>query len=69
MTAAEFGLTDRQVEILQSIADGKAMGTIAASLGLAPTSASNELRRAMETLGAHNKIHAVAAAMRKGFIE
>lgn len=69
MTAADFGLTERQLAILQGIADGKAIQTIAGEVRLAPTTVGNELHRAMETLGVNTKTHAVAAAMRKGFIE
>lgn len=69
MNAADFGLTNRQLDILQGLADGEPIGLIAARLRIAHTTVTNEMNKARDALDTKTKTHAVAAAMRKGFID
>lgn len=69
LTPQAFGLTPRQIVILQGIADGEPLGIVAERLCVARTTVSNEISRAIEALSAKTKSHAVAAALRKGFID
>lgn len=69
MTPDDFGLTARQLRILQGLADGESLDDIGRDLGVAWSTTRNDLHRATRALGVTNKIHAVAAAMRKDLID
>lgn len=61
-------LTPRQGQILAAVADGHRPGNIARDLNLAPETVKNHLSKALKTLGARNRAHAVAIALRTGLI-
>lgn len=69
MTASDFGLTAREIEALQCIADGQTCEQIAKAIGVHTSSAEAYVKRATKRLGARGRTHAVAEAIRKGLIE
>jgi DNA-binding NarL/FixJ family response regulator len=62
-------LTAREVEILQSIADGKTTDDIAASLFLSPHTVNSHVRSILSKLAVHSKLDAVLFGLRNGLIE
>lgn len=67
--AADLGLYAHEVVALQILADGGDDAAIAARLGRTENAARAVVRRASRRLGVSTRLHAVAAAMRKGLIE
>ncbi len=63
------GLTKRQREILQLIADGHSTARIARQLGLSGETVRTHTKAILSRLGARDRAHAVATAMRSGLIE
>ena len=61
---AAHRLTGRQIEILQSLAAGEQVKTIAARLGIAETTARNHVAAILRRLGCHSQLEAVAEARR-----
>jgi DNA-binding NarL/FixJ family response regulator len=61
-------LTDREREILSTLAGGASNQAIATSLGLSPHTVRNHLARIYERLGARSRLEAVAIAVREGYI-
>lgn len=68
-TASELGLTDRQAEILQLLAQGKSTGQIADQLFLSKTTVRNHVAHLMANLGVHTRVQAVVVAARAGLIQ
>lgn len=62
------GLTRRQIEILQLLADGESTKTIAERLHLSHATVRNHLARALGGLGVHTRVQAVVAATRLGLV-
>lgn len=62
-------LTDREIELLRLAADGKTAGEISEALGVTERTANFHIGNAIEKLGAGNKTHAVALAMRMGLLD
>ncbi|MGO9158433.1 response regulator [Mycobacterium sp.] len=62
-------LTPRESEVLNFIAQGCSIPTIAAELYLAPSTVKTHVQRLYEKLGVGDRAAAVAAAMRRGLIE
>ncbi len=62
-------LTPREREVLDFIAQGCSIPTIAAELYLAPSTVKTHVQRLYEKLGVGDRAAAVAAAMRRGLIE
>lgn len=60
-----LNLTDRQVEILESIADGQSNSDIAKQFGLSEITIKKHLSAAFRCLGVANRSEAVALAMQK----
>lgn len=67
--AAEDGLTQRQVEILSLIAQGKASKEIAFELGLSPKTVDVHRARIMERLRLNDVASLTRYAVRKGLIQ
>ena len=67
--AAEDGLTQRQVEILKLIAQGKASKEIAFELGLSPKTVDVHRARIMERLRLNDIASLTRYAVRKGLIK
>lgn len=59
----------RDIRLLQMLADGETLLGSAKLLGLTYASGKNLAHRAYDRLGADNMTHAVALAMRRGFIQ
>lgn len=67
--AEETGLTRRQREILQLLADGHSTADAAHNLGLSAETIRTHTKAALARLGAHDRAHAVAIALRAGLID
>ncbi|MBI5649937.1 MAG: response regulator transcription factor [Chloroflexi bacterium] len=63
------GLTDREREILQLIAEGHATKKIAALLNVSGRTVQNHRAHIMEKLGMHNRSELIRYALEKGIIE
>jgi two-component system, NarL family, response regulator len=61
-------LTRRQREILQLLADGESTTVAARELDLSEETVKTHMRNALARLGARNRSHAVAIALRKALI-
>ncbi len=61
-------LTGRQREVLALLAQGRQLDEIALDLGIGPETVRSHLRTAGERLGANNRTHAVAIAIRNHLI-
>lgn len=61
-------LSDRQVELLQAIADGSTTAEAAAMLGITVKTGHNHLSAAYRRLDVQNLTHAVLAAVRLGLV-
>lgn len=62
-------LTEREQQVLKSIADGKSLPQIAAELYLGVTTVKTHVQHLYEKLGVSDRAAAVAEAMRRGLIE
>jgi DNA-binding NarL/FixJ family response regulator len=62
-------LTRRQREILQMLADGGSSALTARELGLSEETVKTHTKNALNRLGARNRTHAVAIALRESLIE
>jgi DNA-binding NarL/FixJ family response regulator len=71
--AAEYDrqqvLDDRERLLLQALADGKDMTTLAASLDISTRTAERCLTNAIKKLGVSSRLEAVTLALRQGVIE
>jgi DNA-binding CsgD family transcriptional regulator len=66
--AVEAGLTPRQRQVLQLLAEGKSTEQIAAELHLSTETVRNHIRHTLKGLGAHSRLEAVVVARRLGLI-
>jgi two-component system, NarL family, nitrate/nitrite response regulator NarL len=64
----EHGLTKREYEILRRVAMGETNPEIAAALGLTRNTVKTYLQRALEKLGARNRVEALARASQLGIL-
>lgn len=64
----EHGLTRREYEILRHVAMGHTNPEIAANLGLTRNTVKTYLQRALEKLGARNRVEALARANHLGIL-
>jgi DNA-binding NarL/FixJ family response regulator len=62
-------LTHRQREILQLLADGESTTVAARELGLSEETVKTHIKTALARLGARNRTHAVAIALRQCLID
>jgi len=67
-SAAAFGLTRREREVLQLSADGATIDEIAVALHLSAHTVRNHLRHAMNRLQVHTRLEAVVVAARAGIV-
>ena len=63
-----LGLTQRELEILQLIVDGKSAKQIAEQLGLSPNTVAVHRANIMNALGIHKTAELVVYAIRKGLV-
>ncbi|MGZ4392356.1 MAG: helix-turn-helix domain-containing protein [Gaiellaceae bacterium] len=66
--AADLGLTKRQLEVLQLLAEGKSTGQIADELVLSKTTVRNHIAHILANLGVHTRVQAVIVASRAGLV-
>jgi len=62
-------LTDREIEVLQLMANGASTETMATSLFVSAHTIRSHVRHILEKLGAHSKLEAVAMAIREGIVD
>jgi len=61
-------LTDRQLQVLQLLAEGKSTAQIADELVLSKTTVRNHIAHLLANLGVHTRVQAVIAGARAGLI-
>jgi DNA-binding NarL/FixJ family response regulator len=61
-------LTDREVEILQRLADGLSTDEVARALDISPLTVRAHMKKIFTKLGVHSKVNAIVAAARQGLI-
>lgn len=61
-------LTQRQLEILRLLAEGRSTDEIAAGLSLSPTTVRNHIANLIAALGVHSRLQAVVVASRTGLL-
>ncbi len=61
-------LTERQLEVLQLLAEGKSTQQIADELVLSKTTVRNHIAHVLANLGAHTRVQAVIAASKAGLV-
>jgi PAS domain S-box-containing protein len=66
--AEEPPLTERQLEVLQLLAEGKSTAQIADELVLSTTTVRNHVAHILANLGVHTRVQAIIAASRAGLI-
>ncbi|MBI3647880.1 MAG: response regulator transcription factor [Actinobacteria bacterium] len=59
-------LTPRELEILQSLADGRSAAEVAQTLGMSPHTLRTHTQNVLTKLGVHSKLEAIVAAIRHG---
>ena len=64
----QYGLTQRQLEILQLLADGKSTSEIAEALHISKTTVRNHIAHLLTVLGVHTRIQAIMTGNRLGLI-
>lgn len=63
------GLTNREVQVLQHVANGLSNKEAALALGIGEETVKGHLRNIMDKLGAHNRTHAVTIGIQRGIID
>jgi len=66
--SSDHALTVRELEVLQSLADGHSYKTAGAALGMALDTVRFHVRAIYAKLHVHSKSEAVLAALRKGIV-
>lgn len=66
--ATDLPLTERQLEVLQLLAEGKSTEQIADELFLSKTTVRNHIAHLMANLGVHTRVQAVIVASHAGLI-
>ena len=62
-------LTEREIEVLRQVASGHANKIIADKLEISEETVKAHMRRILSKLGANDRTHAVAIALKRGIIE
>lgn len=63
------GLTDRELGLLQLLAEGRSNKDLAAALSLSENTVKYHLKNILQKLSAHNRTEAVAQAVRAGLVK
>lgn len=66
---ADDALTEREVEVLRSVAMGNSNKLIADGLHLSEATVKGHMKNILSKLGASDRTHAVMIAMKRGFID
>ena len=61
-------LTDREIQVLNYVADGKTNKQIGYIIGVTESTVKSQVGSILRKLGANDRAHAVALAMRKGWL-
>jgi DNA-binding NarL/FixJ family response regulator len=67
-TPRELGLTNRELEVLEGLAEGLTGVEIAAKPVISPKTVGSHVQRILAKLGVHSRAHAVALAYRSGLL-
>jgi DNA-binding NarL/FixJ family response regulator len=62
-------LSDREVEVLQLLADGRSTSGVADTMHISVNTVRNHVQHVLRKLGSHSRLEAVAAGMRAGLID
>jgi PAS domain S-box-containing protein len=65
---AGHGLTPRQLEVLNHLAQGHSTNQIAAALAIQPETVRNHVRGLLRALGVHSRLQAVSEGRRRGLL-
>jgi DNA-binding NarL/FixJ family response regulator len=66
---ADDALTEREVEVLRSVAMGNSNKLVADGLNLSEATVKGHMKNILSKLGASDRTHAVMIAMKRGFID
>lgn len=66
---APYFLTDREVEVLQSLSDGDSTARMAERLGVRHATARSHVQSVLLKLGVHSRVAAVAVAVEAGMVQ
>ena len=66
---ADDALSEREIEVLRKVASGNANKIIADHLGISEETVKAHMRKILAKLGANDRTHAVAIAVKRGIIE
>jgi two-component system, NarL family, response regulator LiaR len=61
-------LTERELEVLQVVTEGRSTDEIAELLGISATTVRTHVKSVLAKLGVHSRLEAVAMGLREGFI-
>jgi two-component system, OmpR family, response regulator len=65
----DLGLTRRELEVLEGLAEGLRPAEIAATLVISPKTVASHVQRILTKLGVHSRAHAVALAYQWGLLK
>lgn len=68
-SAREYGLTDRELEVLQLLSHGLLATSMAARLELSPRTVHKHLGNIYEKMGVHDRLVAVSLARERGLVD
>jgi two-component system nitrate/nitrite response regulator NarL len=68
-TPRDLGLTHRELEVLEGLADGLTAVEVAAKLVISPKTVGSHVQRILAKLGVHSRAHAIALAYQSGLLE
>lgn len=68
-TDAEHDLTDRELQVLQLLADGASPKDVASTLVLSPKTVGNHLTNIYRKLDVHSRSQAITTAVRRGLVD
>ena len=66
---ADDALTEREIDVLRQVASGNANKIIADNLEISEETVKAHMRKILSKLGANDRTHAVAIALKRGIIE
>jgi DNA-binding NarL/FixJ family response regulator len=66
---ADDALTEREIDVLRQVASGNANKIIADNLAISEETVKAHMRKILSKLGANDRTHAVAIALKRGIIE
>ena len=67
--STDDALTDREVQVLQCVAEGNSNKIIADTLRISEDTVKNHMRNILSKLSANDRTHAVTIASRRGFLD